>query len=73
MHSYFDSAQQQIWKEIKMKKRVTDPATKKYKMLPLPAETLKNSIRNVLKPDNDSSKHSVSTLLSQYFEADTKI
>ena len=62
-----------IGKEIKMKKRVTDPVTKKFKMLPLPAETLKHSIRNVVKPENESSKHSVPILLSQYFESQTNL
>ena len=60
-----------IGKDIKMKKRVTDPVTKKYKMQPLPAETLKISIKNVLKPENESGSYSVSSLLSKYFQVDS--
>ena len=56
-----------IGKDIKMKKRITDPDTKKFKMIPLPSETLKNSIRNVLKPENESAQYSVQNLLTNYF------
>ena len=60
-----------VGKEIKMKKRVTDPVTKRFKMNPLPAETLKISIKNVLKPENESGSYSLSSLLSQYFQSDS--
>ena len=60
-----------IGKDIKMKKRVTDPETKRFKMIPLPQQTLKNSIRNVLKPENESGQCSLTTLLSNYFNADS--
>ena len=56
-----------IGKNITMKKRVTDPVTKRFKMIPLPSDTLKNSIRNVIKPENDSGQYSVQNLLSNYF------
>ena len=39
--------------ELKMKKRITNPATGKYKMKQLPLDHLKGCIRNVLKPSND--------------------
>ena len=52
--------------EVKIKKRVTDPATKKYKYQTLPIDTLKNSIRNIVKP-NSKPENSLEELLLKAF------
>ena len=55
-----------VAKEIKLKKRVKDLDTDKFRMVSLPSEQIKQSIRNVIKPQNDVSGN-VENLLSKYF------
>ena len=53
-----------IAKDIRMKKRITNPITKKYTYQKLPVEQLKISIRNVVKPLSCKPDKSVDELLS---------
>ena len=55
-----------VAKEIKLKKRVKDLDTDKFRMVSLPSEQIKQSIRNVIKPQNDVSGN-VENPLSKYF------
>ena len=55
-----------IAKEIKLKKRVKDLDTAKFRMVKLPLEQIKQSILNVINPKNDVSDN-VDNLLSIYF------
>ena len=55
-----------IAKEIKLKKRVKDLDTDKFRMVKLPLEQIKQSILNVINPKNDVSDN-VDNLLSIYF------
>ena len=58
-----------IASELKLKKRVTDSVSKKYKMLKLPTEQLKLSIKNVLQPSNGYGADSVENLLDKVFKS----
>ena len=55
-----------IAKEIKLKKRVKDLDTAKFRMVKLPLKQIKQSILNVINPMNDVSDD-VDNLLSIYF------
>ena len=55
-----------VAKEIKLKKRVKELDTDKFRMVKLPLEQIKQSILNVIKPQNDVSEN-VEYLLSKYF------
>ena len=55
-----------IAKEIKLKKRVKDLDTDKFRMVKLPLEQIKQSILNVINPKNDVSDNA-DNLLSIYF------
>ena len=55
-----------IAKEIKLKKRVKDLETTKFRMVKLPLEQIKQSILNVINPKNDVSDN-VDDLLSTFF------
>ena len=54
-----------VAKEVKLKKRYIDPTSKKITFQPLPLDVLKNSVRNVIKPQNSTS--SLSTVLQNIF------
>ena len=55
-----------VAKEIKLKKRVKELETDKFRMISLPSEQIKQSILNVIKLQNDVSED-VEILLSKYF------
>ena len=55
-----------IAKEIKLKKRVKDLATDKFRMVSLPSEQIKQSFRNVIKPQNGVCDN-IENLISKYF------
>ena len=55
-----------IAKEIKLKKRVKDLETDKFRMVKLPLDQIKQSILNVIKPQNDVSEN-VEYLLTNFF------
>ena len=52
--------------ELRLKRRVKDEASGKFKFVNLPIETLKTGLQSVLCPAKSSS-HSVDDLLSQIF------
>ena len=55
-----------IAKEIKLKKRVKDLDTDKFRMVKLPLDQIKQSILNVIKPQNDVSEN-IEYLLCNFF------
>ena len=55
-----------IAKEIKLKKRVKDLDTDKFRMVKLPLEQIKQSILNVINPKNDVSEN-LDHLLANFF------
>ena len=54
-----------VAKELRMKKWVTDPTTKRFTYKKIPAEQLKISIPNVFKPLSCVSKVSMDQLISK--------
>ena len=51
-----------VAKEIKLKRRVKNLNTDKFRMVNLPLEQIKQFIHNVIKPENDMSENVESSL-----------